>query len=193
VRRTINRGTWETRPSGCGTQRRRGNHNLLHGSDRESAGFIVARKRGNARGAKGPCQIRAGVRRREGRLEETPTTDTCGPGRRTSLLRQQLSQKVKQGGEPPCACRWQRYLGTPDAGNPHVRCDEGRGRLRHGLRVVSHVRGNPETEVYRSLNQALPLLLYVIFLGFFAHFSPDPPTYTFRNYGRRSKPRFRCF
>jgi RNA-directed DNA polymerase len=78
-------------------QRRKGNHNLSCGSGRESAGFIVVMKRGNARGAKGPCQVRAWVRGREGRLEEIPTTDERHELPRTlSLLRHKLSQKAKQ-------------------------------------------------------------------------------------------------
>jgi RNA-directed DNA polymerase len=89
-------GTWETRPSGCVAQRRQGIHNLPSGSGRESAGFIVALKRGNARGAKGPCQVRASVRGREDRLEETPTTDKRFIPPTLSLLRQKLSQKAKQ-------------------------------------------------------------------------------------------------
>ena len=54
-------GPWETitavRPSG------------------ESAGSIVARKPGNAGGAKGPCQVRVSTRRGAIRLEEIPTTE----------------------------------------------------------------------------------------------------------------------
>jgi RNA-directed DNA polymerase len=87
-------------------------HNRLSGSGRESAGFIVATKRGNARGAKGPCQIRAAVRGRENRLDpQDPTTETrtkeavndtlevrhgviLSP--KLTLLRRKLSQKAKQ-------------------------------------------------------------------------------------------------
>jgi hypothetical protein len=78
-------------------QRRAGMHNRPHAPGRESAGLIVAGKRGNARGAKGPCQIRAAARGREDRLDQLdPTTDKPGIPEKLSLLRQKLSQKAKQ-------------------------------------------------------------------------------------------------
>ena len=84
-------------------QRRAGNHNRSHAPGRESAGFIVATKRGNARGAKEPCQIHVTARRREDRLDPPdPTTenrdvlDKPGIPAKLSLLRQKLSQKAKQ-------------------------------------------------------------------------------------------------
>ena len=67
------------------------------------------KKRGNARGAKGPYWKHAAVRGKESRLEEIPTTEqwlhiealkkqASGDGRpdKLSLLRQKLSQKAKQ-------------------------------------------------------------------------------------------------
>src|SRR5476651_1319044 len=80
-------------------------HNFSHGSGRESAGFIVAWKRSNVRGAKGPCQVRAWVREREVRLDsedpmldskESPTTERRRLPSKLSLLRHKLSQKAKQ-------------------------------------------------------------------------------------------------
>ena len=72
-------------------------HNFSFGSGRESAGFIVAWKRSNVRGAKGPCQIRACVREREDRLDsQDPTTETRVIPPKLSLLRHKLSQKAKQ-------------------------------------------------------------------------------------------------
>src|ERR1700679_2632679 len=72
-------------------------HNRLSGPGRESAGRVVARKRGNARGAKGPCQIRAAARRKENRLDQfDPTTEPRVLPEKLSLLRQKLSQKAKQ-------------------------------------------------------------------------------------------------
>src|SRR3990170_7687214 len=53
--RQVSRGTWETRQSGWQTQRTAGIHNRGSGSGRESERLIVAKKRGNACGAKGPC------------------------------------------------------------------------------------------------------------------------------------------
>jgi RNA-directed DNA polymerase len=80
-------------------------HNLSFGLGRESAGFIVAWKRSNVRGAKGPCQVRAWVREREVRLDsedpildskESPTTERRRLPSKLSLLRHKLSQKAKQ-------------------------------------------------------------------------------------------------
>ncbi len=78
---------------------------------RESAGPIRAGKRGNARGAKGPCRVHADARGRENRLEKKkPTTEQpqltpdgapeWGERRKlpekVSLLRQKLYQKAKR-------------------------------------------------------------------------------------------------
>jgi hypothetical protein len=77
---------------------------------RESERPVVARKRGNAGGAKGPYWKRAWVRGGETRLDENPTTETrVGAGRaipetakepglpeKVSQLRQKLGQKAKQ-------------------------------------------------------------------------------------------------
>ena len=57
----------------------------------------TAGKRGNARGAKGPCQVRATVRGRRNRLDpQDPTTDKRHLPDTLILLRQKLSQKAKQ-------------------------------------------------------------------------------------------------
>ena len=76
----------------------------------ESERPIRARKRGNARGAKGPYGKHASVRRGENRLDKNPTTETraaAGTARpetvkepglpeKVSQLRQKLGQKAKQ-------------------------------------------------------------------------------------------------
>lgn len=51
---------------------------------------------GNDRGAKGPHWEHAEVREKEGRLEETPTTETGVKLGNLSLLRQKLGQKAKR-------------------------------------------------------------------------------------------------
>ena len=52
----------------------------------------------------------------------------------------------------PCDSVAVKAPGKPDAGNPHVRFDEGGADAPHGMRIVSHTRGNPDTEVGRRLN-----------------------------------------
>jgi len=55
TRRQSRGGSWETRRgASLPTQRRVGIHNGMPGRGRESDRPIVAKKRGNARGAKGP-------------------------------------------------------------------------------------------------------------------------------------------
>jgi hypothetical protein len=49
----------------------------------------------------------------------------------------------------------------PDAGNPPVRFDEREVETEHGRRLLRHKRGNPETEVIRSLNHRVTSRLYV--------------------------------
>ena len=48
----------------------------------------------------------------------------------------------------------------PDAGNPPVRFDEREVETEHGRRILRHNRGNPETEVSRSLNHRATSRLY---------------------------------
>src|ERR1700723_3546470 len=60
-------------------------------------------------------------------------------------------------------------FGEPDAGNPPVRFDEGRGSsFIHGMRILRHKRGNPDTsyaDSYCCSNS--PLLLYIdVGIGF---------------------------
>jgi hypothetical protein len=80
-------------------------HNRLSGPGRESAGLIVASKRGNARGAKGPCQIRASAGGGENRLDANSTTDRRCLPEELSLLRQKLNRKAKQGANDPSGHR----------------------------------------------------------------------------------------
>jgi hypothetical protein len=51
----------------------------------------------------------------------------------------------------PCDSVAVKAPGKPDAGHPHVRFDEGGADAPHGLRILSHNRGNPDTEVGRRL------------------------------------------
>jgi len=52
----------------------------------------------------------------------------------------------------------------PDAGNPPVRFDEREVETEHGRRLLRHKRGNPETEVIRSLTHRATSRLYPFYL-----------------------------
>ena len=43
-------------------------------------------------------------------------------------------------------CPSVKRVGEPDAGNPPVRFDEREVETEHGMRLLRHRRGNPETE-----------------------------------------------
>src|SRR5437016_8643217 len=99
-------GTWETRQVGGWRHAPFVlQESITAGGDlgRESERPIVAKKSGNAEGAKGPCWKQATARGKENRLEEeTPTTEERRPGGdaglsgKVSLLRQKLGHKAKQ-------------------------------------------------------------------------------------------------
>ena len=48
----------------------------------------------------------------------------------------------------------------PDAGNPPVRFDEREVETEHGMRLLRHRRGNPDTELCRSLPHRATSRLY---------------------------------
>ena len=48
-------------------------------------------------------------------------------------------------------------VGEPDAGNPPVRFDEREVETEHGMRLLRHRRGNPETEYVEAYTTAPPL------------------------------------
>ncbi len=102
----ISLGTWETRQGShvaTGGNRQR-EYITVGGRCRESVRPVVARKSGNADGAKGPRWKQAEVRGKENRLGK-PTTEepaphgvlnAAGMPEKLSLLRQKLHQKAKQ-------------------------------------------------------------------------------------------------
>jgi hypothetical protein len=46
-----------------------------------------------------------------------------------------------------CECAVRILTREPDAGNLHVRFDEGEGDAwKNGMRLLRHIRGNPETD-----------------------------------------------
>ena len=63
----------------------------------------------------------------------------------------------------------------PDAGNLPVRFDEREVETEHGMRLVRHRRGNPETELCRSLNHRATSRLYPALLRSCYTFEPQKP------------------
>jgi hypothetical protein len=49
----------------------------------------------------------------------------------------------------------------PDAGKPPVRFDERGVKTEHGRRILRHNRGNPETDLSRSLRHRVTPRLYL--------------------------------
>ena len=108
----VNRSVEEPgRPGGMGERPNRVWESIAaHGFHRESERPIVAKKRGNARGAKGPYWKHVSVRGGATRLDKNPTTDTRAGAvqampetvkeprlpEKVSQLRQKLGQKAKQ-------------------------------------------------------------------------------------------------
>ncbi|MBU4272506.1 MAG: hypothetical protein KKA28_11655, partial [Planctomycetes bacterium] len=56
----------------------------------------------------------------------------------------------------------EKPVGEPDAGNPHVRFDEREVETEHGMRLLRHGRGNPDTELCRSLPRRATSRLYPV-------------------------------
>jgi hypothetical protein len=99
--RNLGDPAWEQRGKRGDRQRE---YITASGPSQESERPIVARKSGNADGAKGPCWKQAEVRGKENRLGE-PTTEgpeardansATGMPEKLSWLRQKLQQKAKQ-------------------------------------------------------------------------------------------------
>ncbi|MCG2769267.1 MAG: hypothetical protein L6435_12930 [Anaerolineae bacterium] len=73
-----------------------GRHNLGSGPERESYRPIVVRKRGNARGAKGPDRGHVSVDKEGEPLGQESRYGRTGEARELSRLRQELGRKAKQ-------------------------------------------------------------------------------------------------
>jgi hypothetical protein len=126
---------------------------------RESEGFIVATKPGNAGGAKGPCWKHVAVSGWVCHLEETPVMDL-------PLSTETITALSCQVGHPANACLQPRFPGKPDAGNPPVRFEEGRGfgpaystRIRQA--ATSHGRDDEITTqvvILRAVRSLAPRL-----------------------------------
>src|SRR6266446_5931966 len=77
-----------------------------------------------------------------------PAASRCGKQLVSSVEPTWFSGDLSCGRQLRCECLRQRCLGAPDAGNPHVRCDEG-GGAAVAWHAVSEptLRGNPHTLV----------------------------------------------
>ena len=101
------------------------------GPRQESEGFIVAMKRGNSRGAKGPSLFRAGNGRKHGAIV------------RKDCQRVSLSAAIPGRAAPESQAvnrerLWSRELREPCAGNSHARFDEGEMETEsHDHRAIS--------------------------------------------------------
>jgi hypothetical protein len=63
----------------------------------------------------------------------------------------------------------------PDAVNRPVRFDEREVETEHGKRLLRHRRGNPETELCRSLPHRATSRLYQILLALYPDSTPENP------------------
>ena len=116
------------------------------GHGRESEGAIVAMKRGNSRGAKDPCRIDAFVRRKEYRLGKPDYGIQCSEqsrrlGHRPSRPGPPIGYLISRSGQLPVHACVRDNSVKPDAGNPHVRFDEGGGGRRLSPRYSTVISG----------------------------------------------------
>ena len=114
-------GTWD-KPGAVSAQadkHDKGINNLVGCRIREADGFVVAMKRGNARGAKEPCWQRAESERAETDWKrELPMTEQIPALEIEAEPMLEIRDDVRHGRMVPR---------EPDAGNLHVRFDEGEG------------------------------------------------------------------
>ena len=144
----VERDRWELRgPNASGVVPRHcvGIHNHDSAWVRKSDGAVVAVKRGNACGAKGPCRYHADAGRRR-----TPLAGlSCDYGRTRRSAGESLSfeaeavpqiqagTEVSWGPAKDCGRQIPR---KPDAGNPPVRFEEGGLNLRnHGSSATARL------------------------------------------------------
>jgi hypothetical protein len=64
---------------------------------------------------------------------------------------------------PAANCIWERRMREIRTSG----VTRGERATTHGMRVVSHARGNPDTDVYRSLNIGNPLSYSTAIRGLF--------------------------
>jgi hypothetical protein len=81
----------------------------------------------------------------------------------------------------------------PDAGNPPVRFDEREVETEHGMRLLRHSRGNPETEYVEAYPTAPPLdsTLFSTRKKGDRHRGGNVPAYAITGYATEPVPIFR--
>ena len=108
-------------------------------------------KPGNAGGAKGP---------QFGHVDGKDKGNAIGFGlatKESQASRKQLYGQAKIASRGANVGLMVKSVREPDAVNRPVRFDEREVETEHGMRLVRHRRGNPKTELCRSLPHAPPL------------------------------------
>ena len=116
-------------------------------------------KPGNAGGAKGP---------QFGHVDGKDKGNAIGFGlatKESQASRKQLYGQAKIASRGANVGLMVKSVREPDAVNLHVRFDEREVETEHGMRLVRHRRGNPETELCRSLPHRATSRLYRFLLG----------------------------
>ena len=113
--------------------------------------FVRAMKPGNAGGAKGP---------HFGHVDGRDKGIAIGFGLATQENPSVLEATLRSG--EGCAAGvivglTVKPVGEPDAGNPPVRFDQREVETEHGMRLLRHRRGNPETDYVEAYPTAPPL------------------------------------
>ena len=127
--------------------------------------FVLLMKPGNAGGGKEPDFWRVTGRDQESGDWLCLSTPLVIQRSRKELY---LSAKMGMSSESrpmryrPIVCWRVKPVGEPCAGNPHARFDEREVETEHGMRLLRHKRGNPDTELCRSLRHRATSRLYPI-------------------------------
>ena len=114
--------------------------------------LVVVLKPGNAGGAKGPYFGHV-----DGRDKGIAIGFGLATQKRTRTSRKRLYGQAKAAPQGVIVGLIVKPVGEPDAGNPPVRFDEREVETEHGMRLLRHRRGNPETEYVEAYPTAPPL------------------------------------
>ena len=128
--------------------------------------FVLLMKPGNAGGGKEPDFWRVTGRDQESGDWRSPSTPTRIRRSRKELYlpaKTAMSSESRPRQRQSVVCWRVKPVGEPGAGNPHAGFDEREVETEHGRRILRHTRGNPDTEVSRSLNHRATSRLYPCF------------------------------